>query len=261
MTCPKFSYLGALGLLYFFLFSPLIQNEFAQSPLVINEILPHPSTGSDWVELYNLGSETMNLSGFRLEDTSTGSAMRVFPTGTQVLSLGYVVMTVGSRLTDTNDAVNLKDNNGNLLDSYSYQIGPGIDKSFGRYPDGVNNWIIFSNPSPNSPNLLPISPTPTSIITIIPTQTPFPSVIPTSTPIDVPTQTPTVIPVPTLSITPIIIPSPSPTISSIPTSTVGPTITSILTPLPTITLRPHNLNAWWYNFWNTLWQSFPRFRL
>ena len=209
--------------------------------------MPHPSPVPDWVELYNSDSQTLDISGYRLEDTTTTSAMKVFPTGTFINPNGFLVASVSNRLNNAGDSVYLKDENGNLLDNFLYSFNPGINVSFGRYPDGAGEWRTFSNPSPNSPNLMPITITPSPTLTPVPTETP----VPTPTPTVIPTMTP----IPTL--TPTVIPTITPT--EMPTITVTPTASPA--PTPTITPYPKPFLNWWKNFWQNLWKSFPHFPL
>ncbi len=40
---------------------------FADASVVINEIMPHPASGNDWVELYNPGTTTVDLTNWALK--------------------------------------------------------------------------------------------------------------------------------------------------------------------------------------------------
>lgn len=236
--------------LAFFVF---VSNTKSQSPtyLFLNEIMPHPSLTPDWVELYNNDTQVLDISGYRLEDTTTTSAMKVFPTGTLVNPNGFLVASLSNRLNNNGDSVYLRDGSGNLLDSFSYSSDPGINVSFGRYPDGIGEWIIFTNPSPNGPNLLPITVTPS------PTSSPTPTLTSTPIPTAVLTITPTQIP--TLTSTPTLGPTATPILTITPIPTLMPTSTVIPTPTPHYFPKP--FLSWWKNFWQNLWKSFPHFPL
>lgn len=174
-----------VGLL-FFLIVPffLSKNIFAQ--VVINEFLPNPIDGeNEWVELYNLGSETASLSGWLLTDTANHDKP-LDSLGT--INLGDFVVyeyTGDGWLNNSGgETLYLKNNSGTVADSYFYSNDPGVGKSFGRSPDGTSNWIVFANPSKGANNPVP---TPTPSIT--PTPEPNPTSTPTPKP-PTPTQTP-----------------------------------------------------------------------
>ena len=168
---------------------------------MINEVLPNPLEGDDWVELYNPTEEEVSLNGWELDDEGTATIM--FPIKEATISAkGFLAFEVGSRLNKDGDTVYLKNNVETMVDEFGYDKDPGSGVSFGRTPDG-GDWGICQQPTKGSTNqcLIP-SPTPTA--TSIP-PTPVPTAAPTHTP---PTSTPTLKPtatptkVPTLSPTP-----------------------------------------------------------
>lgn len=161
--------------------------------VVINEVLPHPSSGADWIELYKTDSNDVDISGWRIQD-STGD-MSPFPEGTKIASSSaFYQVFVSNRLNNGGDNIKLKDKNSTVIDEKSYDKDPGVDISLGRYPDGENNWGVLMSSSPNAPNnsFAPVpTPTPTSVPTSAPasdpTSTPAPSA--TSQPQNSPTPT------------------------------------------------------------------------
>ena len=171
---------------------------FAQ--VVINELLPNPIDGPDWVELYNTTDEDVSLNGWILDDEGTTTNM-VEIKEASISAKGFLVFAVGSRLNKNSDTIYLKNNEGLTIDKYSYTEDPGSGVSFGRMPDGGDWGICFSPTKMGANNCFFPSPTP------IPS--PTPTFIPTNTPTSKP-QTPTPTPTPTAKL-------------SIPTSTSTPT--------------------------------------
>ena len=45
---------------------PLI---YAAGTIVINEIMPAPASGNEWVELYNPGTTPIDISGWKIDDS------------------------------------------------------------------------------------------------------------------------------------------------------------------------------------------------
>lgn len=188
-----------------FLFLPKI----ILAEVVINELLPNPSSGSDWVEIYNFGSETVDVSGWYLQDTTS----KIFEIQTATMSSSnLMVFDVSNRLNKEADAVYLYSKSGEEIDSYSYNYDPGTDVSFGKVPDG-GVWgicTLITKGTSNNCHLPAQAPTSTPTPT---THNPDPTNTPTPTPSSVLTPTftptPTKKPTPTLTPTPEIEPSPS----------------------------------------------------
>lgn len=177
--------------LFLLVFLLSVKNISAQ--VVINEFLPNPSSGEDWVELY---SETdLDISGWILDDghnTSTdmatvGQGIVIGPSTSK-----YYSINVGSRLNQSDDFVYLLKPDRSNVDSKEYTSAPASDVSIGRYPDG-QSWGMCT-PSKNSQNSSCTFPTP------VPTATPTSTPNPTSTP--TPTSTSTVVPTPVKTLTP-----------------------------------------------------------
>jgi len=117
----------------------------------------------DWIELYNAGSETIDLSGMCLTDDLTRPIMWRFPMDTEIGAGEYLIIWAeGSpgddglhapfRLNANGDTIALFDLDGStLIDSVTFhkQIR---DTSFGRDPDGGDEWAYMSSPTPGSGN-------------------------------------------------------------------------------------------------------------
>ncbi len=181
----------------------------------LNEVLPRPdaidwdgdgqvNAYDEWIELYNLGPDAVDLGGWMLDDIlNAGSRPYIFPAGTVLEPGGFLVRyrsTTGVALNQDADSVNLIAPDGRLVDSFSYS-NPRRDVSYSRTVDGTGDWTDTYPPSPGRPNLPgPATPTPTPTVTRTPTLTRTPT--PTRTPS--PTRTPTPTPTPTFTPTPVV---------------------------------------------------------
>ncbi len=151
----------------------------AGSSIKLNEFLPNPSSGSEWVELYNNGATAVDLNGWQIRDAG-GTASATIGAGT-VLQPGewLVVNLSGDALDNTSDGVELYDPMGNKVDFYNYDLcdsgaltktpgetngvvlpnagtcesGIPQDKSYARIPDGTGPWID-PIPTPGATNEL-----------------------------------------------------------------------------------------------------------
>ncbi|MBU3957292.1 lamin tail domain-containing protein [Patescibacteria group bacterium] len=166
-----------IALMAIFLFNP--QKIFAQ--VVINELLPNPTEGPDWVELYNTTNQDINLNDWILDDEGTKTDMVKIKEAT-MSAYGFWLFEVGSRLNKSSDTVYLINNQGTIVDEYDYSTNPGDGISFGRMPDG-GEWGVCSEITPELENkcILPSSPSDPS---------PSPSSSPTSSSAPSPSPTP-----------------------------------------------------------------------
>lgn len=144
--------------------------EIVESELVINEILADSDTTSDWLELYNGSDEEMDISGYGLSD-DPDDPLSVLPENTTIPAGGHLLIWAddgdGSepephvlfKLSKDGETVSLYDTTGALLDQVEFPMidedGDGSadpDKSYGRSPDGSDNWTVFSPPTPQTSN-------------------------------------------------------------------------------------------------------------
>jgi hypothetical protein len=72
--------------------------------LRINEFMPNPATGTEWIELYNTGTSTIDLAGWTLSD---GVGTIASPTGTILASDFFVVELSASKLNNGGDILTL----------------------------------------------------------------------------------------------------------------------------------------------------------
>lgn len=145
--------------------------------------MPHPSSGSDWIEIFNPTSSNLDLAGWNLVDsTSTMKAL-----SGSISPGSFVTFDVSNRLNNSGDSVYLKDANGSTIDNYSYSSDPGIDKSIGRSPDG-SNWIILASTSKGSTNGDLTTPTPSPTPSATQSSTPNTSAISSFAVSNIPSQ-------------------------------------------------------------------------
>ncbi len=126
--------------------------------IVINEFLPDPNTlyTEEWIELYNPNDVDVDISGYVIDDITTGgTAAYTLPAGTIIPAHGYVVLYQGITniaLNNAGDTVNYINPDGvTVLDSYTYSSSSD-DVSYGRETDGGPTWTTFTTPTPGSSN-------------------------------------------------------------------------------------------------------------
>ena len=191
---------------------------FAAGSVVINEFLPNPTSGNDWVELYNPTSNSISIGNWYLKDEAT-THIADFSLSTSIATGNYLAVDVGSRLNKDNDTVTLYNNANETIDSRTYSQNPGDNISISRYPDGdvwTNLQNLTKGGSNNNGNPVP-TPTLTPTPTPVPTNTPAPTSTsaPTQTPTSVPTTKPTTVPSSTPAAKPTILLADSTTENSI----------------------------------------------
>ncbi|HBW51624.1 MAG TPA: hypothetical protein DEF47_17160 [Herpetosiphon sp.] len=177
--------------------------------VVLNEFLAIPSSGSEFVELYNPTQSTIDLSGWAVDDIEGGSSPKILPTPTLLAPNAWLVVSLSNVLNNSGDQVRLLNPTGQIIDHYSYtSVSAGL--SWSRIPDGIGSWQAATTPTPGSansqitPTIIPTNtattaPSSTSTVIIQPSNTSSPQPSPTNLPtsIPVPTQTPTATPNPT----------------------------------------------------------------
>ncbi len=84
--------------------------------IVINELLPRNSTHGadqdgqfdDWIELYNLSSQNLDISGYYLTDSKNELTKWKFPEGTTIAKSGYLIVWADKDTTQTGLHTNFK---------------------------------------------------------------------------------------------------------------------------------------------------------
>jgi len=127
----------------------------------INEVESNGGTPGDWIELYNAGTTTVNLSGFIVKDIDD-SRTTTLPAGTTIAPGGFYVIEeslMGFGL-GAGDAARIFDPNGALLDSYTWTAHAAI--TYGRCPDGTGDFASTTASTKGAANQCAGSPPPTS---------------------------------------------------------------------------------------------------
>jgi hypothetical protein len=111
------------------------------SPVVINEI--ESDLATDWIELYNTGSTTVDVSGwYILDNMETGQGRPdTFPSGTTIAAGAYLVRQYPASGFGFggNDTVRLYNSSGTLVNSYAWTSH--ADGTYRRCPNGTGNFV------------------------------------------------------------------------------------------------------------------------
>ncbi|MBQ8452886.1 MAG: CotH kinase family protein [Prevotella sp.] len=113
---------------------------------------------SDWIELYNTTTESVDLSTLRL----SGKPLNLPETITELAPHGHLVVWCDQReplsqvhadikLPDGGDTLTLTNDEGTWEDSFSYAAHDG-NSSVGRYPDGGSHIYVMHRPTIGAPN-------------------------------------------------------------------------------------------------------------
>jgi len=178
-------------LLFIVLWLGLAEQVYSQR-IVINEFLASNKTTnpdnadfddySDWLEIYNAESFTVDLSGYYITDDLEIPGKWQIPAGTTIGPGGFILFWADGydegpgqdhvrpakpheefttryyhlnfKLSRAGEQIALFDPNGNSLDALSYDL-QWPDVSYGRTPDGQDNWSYFGEPTPGRANLTP----------------------------------------------------------------------------------------------------------
>lgn len=157
----------------------------AEGQVVINEFLPHPSSGNkEWVEIYV--PEGIDISNYWIDDDTdftndTGSSSKKQITSIiQGADNKHLVFALPSSMfNNSGDTIALFTPEGSLVDSYTYTDDPGSDISIGRTPDGMGDFHVLAYATRGSVNTIPM---PSDTPTPQPTDKPPKEPKPTSTP-------------------------------------------------------------------------------
>jgi hypothetical protein len=121
----------------------------------------------DWIEIYNPGTKPIDIGGMYITDDLAELTVWQIPStkpdSTTIAAGGFIVLLadkkpeagilhVNLKLSGKGEQIGLVAPNGTtIIDSLTYtkQIA---DTSFGRFPDGSDNWQQFPNPTPGASN-------------------------------------------------------------------------------------------------------------
>lgn len=158
----------------------VFSNRSTEKNLYINEFLTSNSTDilsdnnktEDWIEIYNGGNSAVDLAGLYLSDDSTNLEKYKIPYGameeTTIPAGGYVLFWADNESQDgalhlpfkldrSSGVIILSQKNSagsmTVLDKIRYSQ-QNTDVSYGRYPDGSSNMIIFTKTTPRATNTI-----------------------------------------------------------------------------------------------------------
>ncbi|MCW4016537.1 MAG: lamin tail domain-containing protein [Candidatus Bathyarchaeota archaeon] len=126
----------------------------------------------DWIEVYNAGAETINMSGMYLTDNLADPTCWQFPEDTYIGSGEYMIIWADTNGGDNYATFSLNANGEEiglfasdgvtLIDSvvFTKQLQ---DVSYGRIPDGSSTWDYLSQSTPGSANQDPTGDAKTSV--------------------------------------------------------------------------------------------------
>ncbi|MFK7922557.1 MAG: CotH kinase family protein [Bacteroidia bacterium] len=129
----------------------LVINEFLAS----NDITVADQDGEydDWIELYNNGTSTIDLSSYYLSDDASDLMKWEFPAGSEIEANSYLIiwadndedqdgLHAGFKLSASAESILLIDDTGTILDEVSY-VDQSADISYGRIPNGIGNFSLM----------------------------------------------------------------------------------------------------------------------
>jgi len=141
----------------------LFINEFMAS----NTSSIHDEFGEydDWIEIYNPNPDTIDIAGFYITDNFSQPLKHQFVSGTALTKIppyAYLLLWADDmmaqgplhlafKLSGTGEIIALYDNSLTLVDSIIFGAQSN-DVSYGRFPDGYNNWRFFNTPTPGASN-------------------------------------------------------------------------------------------------------------
>jgi len=153
----------------------ILLSNTVQAQLYINEFMasndvsfPGPQGDyPDWIEIYNAGSEAVMLGGYYMSDKlddpeALFQIPDIYPDSVTVAAGGYIlfyankeegssVLNLNFKLSGDGENIGLWNTSEELLDSYTYEAQT-TDVSFGRFPDGSDNWAFMPNITPGAMN-------------------------------------------------------------------------------------------------------------
>jgi beta-lactamase superfamily II metal-dependent hydrolase/uncharacterized protein YcfL len=133
--------------------------------VLINEFFPSPSSGPEWVELYNTTASTLNIGYCVIDDVTGGSPAYQIPASTFIPPHGFWTLDRTSHFNNDGDEVRfLKEDASTILDSYSYG-NTSHNLSRVRFPDGAS-WAgsPTASPTKGQSNTLPYYPIVSSVL-------------------------------------------------------------------------------------------------
>jgi len=144
--------------------------EYSRINIVINEVMPVNSSTQadpdgeydDWIEIYNLTDDGIDLSGYFLSDDKKDPGKWQFPDNTQIGPKGYLIIWADDdgayqqglhanfKLSSTGESVLISDPDKLEIDKMSYPE-QNLELSYARTPNGTGDFK-WNTPSYNKSN-------------------------------------------------------------------------------------------------------------
>lgn len=138
---------------------------WAENPLVvINEVMASNTNTvadeagefEDWIELYNLSNQPIDLSGYALSDNPANLLKWIFPAGISIPANGYLIVWADEdglqgplhasfKLSAAGETLSLVDASSNVLDNITFDAQTS-DLGYARVPNGTGPFVI-QNPT------------------------------------------------------------------------------------------------------------------
>ena len=154
-------------------YSELLFPEKENASVYINEFMTSNKTSiidedgdlSDWIEIYNSGSEPKNLDQYWLSDKDdnpfkwrfpevvleAGEYLVVFASGKDRRDPQGIYLHTNFRLNDRNDTLMFSTPEGKLIDEIVIR-NMAADASYGRDPEDIDKWLYYPTPTPGEEN-------------------------------------------------------------------------------------------------------------
>lgn len=120
---------------------------------------------ADWIEIYNSGNQSVDLSGMFLTDFILDPTLWVFPEGSIIGAKSFLIIWADNepeqgtyhtnfKLSGSGEEIGLISNDGSTIIDFIQYSESIQDFSIGRIPDGSDTWdMTMSSPTPGEENL------------------------------------------------------------------------------------------------------------
>ena len=143
------------------------------NPIILNEVCGLGVPDNDWVELYNLSSAEVDISGFTIQKTDELAAVSTIctiPSGTKIAATGYMLIhktavapetiIISAGISNTkNIKLELKNALSVTLSSFEKTAtapnatGHLAGGSYARIPNGTGDWVVVTTATPGAANV------------------------------------------------------------------------------------------------------------
>lgn len=126
------------------------------SVLKLNEIMSKDiNDAPDWIEVYNSGTEDIDISGYILNDKATAEGGYAIPSGTIITAGGFYLVDAnesGESISSGGEDVSLAEPDGTIIDhTVTPDMSNNVGLTWAREIDGDGEWKV-SSPTPGSSN-------------------------------------------------------------------------------------------------------------